>query len=238
MSHRAPSIPLCRMGGSEVRGGLGRGGLTWRSRGREEQVPCHPHPEWRLWAQAPGPRPVLRRVGCGGSRRAWAPALATRCRRKARAYSGLWARARPHPPLHGRPGQRSWVQLRVPAGEAHAGPPGSCSCTPPRRQSCWRCRGSRHTRSGCTGPRRGRSTSGQPSLHRSPGHWAAGTALGALRARAGESAGARPPAQPHSSLCLPALTREHRLGVGHGITARRKVFALGRWGRGQEPGSP
>lgn len=68
-------------------------------------------------------------------------------------------------------------QLLPQDGGAHAAP-GRCPCTPAPSQSCWRSHGSRHTKSGCTGPLIPQSTNGQPSLHTTLEHWAADTALG------------------------------------------------------------
>lgn len=123
-----------------------------------------------------------------------APALglASRGHRKARASSGLWSLSCASRPLagpqdccrrhlRGCPGQRPRAQVLGAQAEA----PHSCSCTPPQRQSYCRCRGSRRTRSGYTGPQRGRSTSGRPSPCRSRGRWAAGTAQGRLRGQGG-----------------------------------------------------
>lgn len=140
------------------------------------------------WAQSPGPRAPLQRPVCGPSPPAQVLGLATGGHRKARVFSGPQAPAHAGWPPAGRPpagpqdrcrhhlrgcsGQRPWPRAGVPGRRSH---------TLLLRQSCWRCRGSRRTRSGYTGPRRRQSTSGRPSRCRSHGRWAAGTARGTLR---------------------------------------------------------
>lgn len=141
---------------------------------------------WHLClVRAPGPRAVLQRPGQEGPRQGQAPGPVARVPQKARALlapcppaSAGWGPAalqghRCHH-VHGCPGQRPPTL----EGGVHDGVPGRCSCTPAPRQSYWHCHDNHHTRSGCTGPRRPRSTSGLPSLCTSRGRWAAGTAQG------------------------------------------------------------
>lgn len=168
---------------------LGKAGLTCeRGCGRVVLAPGGLHPVEGHWAQAPGPGAVLRRPGHGMPPLAQALGLATGGHQKEGAVSGLWPLScAGWPPaglqdccyhhLCGCSGQRLQAQV----GAAHVEAPGNYSCTPPPRRSYWHCHGSHHTRSGYTGPQRQRSTSGQPSLCRSHGHWAAGTAQGMLR---------------------------------------------------------
>uniref|UniRef100_A0A8P0T8N1 NUMB endocytic adaptor protein n=1 Tax=Canis lupus familiaris TaxID=9615 RepID=A0A8P0T8N1_CANLF len=187
----------------------GKGGLTCRkSCGRARLVPPHLRPVQGRWAQAPRPGAVLRRPGCGTPPLARALGCATRGHQKAAVASpgprppsrascplaGLQAPRRHRLRLRGCSGQRP----RAPVCGAHAAAPGSCSRTPPQRQSYCRCRGTRRTRSGYTGPQRGRSTSGQPSPSRSRGRWAAGTAQGRLRGHGGctSTSCGRGPAEP------------------------------------------
>lgn len=148
-------------------------------------VVYHLYPVQKLWAGAPDLQVVLHRLGGGAPPRALALVLFAKGF-QVRAVSGLWL---------------SSCANQVPAGlQDHAGPrpcghddqrslpqdggargaPGSCSCTPAPSRSYWRCHGSRHTKSGYTGPLTPQSTSGQPSLHMTQEHWAADTSPGRL----------------------------------------------------------
>lgn len=195
----------------------GLGGLTCRkSCGKAALVAPHLRPGQGRWAPAPLARAALQRPARGTPPSAQALGLATSRHRKARASSGPW------PPssaiwLRAGPRDRCRHHLRGRRREA----PGSGSCTPPRRRSYCRCRGTRRTRTGYTGPQRGRSTSGPPSPRRSRGRWAAGTAQGRLRGQKGErhqAAGAAqqspadkgPPSPlPRTSEPGPSQLREH-----------------------------
>ena len=203
---------------------LGKVGLTCRkSCGRAPLASRHLRPVQGHWAQAPGPGASLQRPGRGPPLQAQALGLATRGHQKARASSGLWppsCACRPlaglqdhcHHRLYGCSGQRPQAQV----WGAPVDVPGSCSRTPLRRQSYCRCHGTRHTRSGYTGPRRGRSTSGRPSPCRSHGHWAAGTAQGRLRGQGGgrEGAGHQAADTAPAELCQEVPTAPSASDVG------------------------
>lgn len=146
-------------------------------------VVYHLYPVQKLWAGAPDLQVVLHRLEGGAPPRALALVLFAKGF-QVRAVSGLWLsscanqvpaglqdHAGPRPCGHD--GQRP-----LPQDGGARGAPGSCSCTPAPSRSYWRCRGSRHTKSGYTGPLTPQSTSGQPSLHMTQEHWAADTSPG------------------------------------------------------------
>lgn len=138
---------------------LGKVGLTCRrSCGRVALAARHLCPVHGCWAPAPGPQAVLLRPGCGTTLLAQALSLSTRGHQKARVFSGPWPRyCAGWPPTGLQDCCRHHLcgcSGRRPVGGVHVASPRSCSCTPPPRESYWRCRGNHHTRSGCTGPRR------------------------------------------------------------------------------------
>jgi hypothetical protein len=138
-----------------------------------------------LWTQAPGPQAVLQTSECGVPLLGQALFLPARDHQKARAVSGLWPLSCAQAPVGLQDGcchhlcALSGQRPQARDGGARAGP-GSCSCTPAPRRNYWHCHSNHQTRNGCTGPRRRRSTSGRPSLHRTHGRWAAGIAQGRL----------------------------------------------------------
>lgn len=145
----------------------------------------HLHPVQGPWAQASAPMAILQRPGCGGPPLAQAVGLAARDHQKARTFSAPqplscagWVPARLQDCRCHQPCGCSFQKPQAGDDWARGEIPGSCSCTLAPRQNYWHCHGSRHTRSGYIGPQKQRSTSGQPSLHKSHGHWAAGTARG------------------------------------------------------------
>lgn len=147
----------------------------------------HLHPVQGPWAQASSPMAILQRPGCGGPPLAQAVGLAARDHQKARTFSAPqplscagWVPARLQDCCCHQPCGCSFQKPQAGDDWARGEIPGSCSCTLAPRQNYWHCHGSRHTRSGYIGPQKQRSTSGQPSLHKSHGHWAAGTARGRL----------------------------------------------------------
>lgn len=146
----------------------------------------HLYPVQGLGARAPDLQAFFHGLGCVRPPLAQALVLSAKGFQKAQAVLGLWllscasqvpADLQDHVGHHprGHDGQRP-----LPQDAEARGAPSNCSCTPAPMQSYWHCRGSHHTKSGYTCPLTVRSTTGQPSLHRTLEHWAADTALGRL----------------------------------------------------------
>lgn len=146
----------------------------------------HLYPAQGLWAGGPDLQVGFHRLGGSAPPQALALLLSAKGFRKVRAVSGLWllSCANQAPAgLQDHAGHRSRghdAQRRLPQDGEAQGAPGSYPCTPALMQSYWHCRGSRHTKSGYTGPPMPQSTSGQPSLRTIQEHWAADTSLGRL----------------------------------------------------------